>query len=200
MLTQTMILNAQSVIEAWLPRYPTAAPWVNDAAGAALRSSEDAWLKAFSGADRLTRSQVGELIDWKWNGYPARRAHSKAGVDEDWHHADGCIRAALAATNRGAAVDALCSRQSGIPNWRPAMSSVVLAVCKPDDYSIADSRALRTLMMLRGAPSSTVERIRQFPRTEWENYQEACGELANVLDHPRRDLDRAFWAAAGRLR
>jgi hypothetical protein len=169
MLPQTMILNAQTVLETWLPTYPRMVPWVDDTARAELRRSEDAWLETFTGLGNLARLQVGDLINWKWNGYPARRAKSQAGVDEDWQHADTCIRAALSATNPSAAVDALCSRQSGIPNWRPAMSSVVLAACRPDQYSVADSRALKTVMMLKGRPPAVVARIRQFHRSQWES-------------------------------
>ena len=110
-------------------------------------------LDKFRGADSLTREQVRDLINWKWQGYPARRSQSWRGVDNDWSHASSCIEVALAkaGTDDNAAVDALRGRTGGIPNWQTAMASVVLAACRPALYTVVDSsRALHTLMFLEG--------------------------------------------------
>lgn len=77
------------------------------------------------------------------------------------------------------------------------MASVVLATCRPERYTIADSRALRTMMLLEGEPSHVISNTRYFPRFRWDSYLSICQELSRVLQVSLRDLDRAFWAAAG---
>lgn len=196
-----MIDHARNLVDRWLPLYPNIRPWVDGKARVALQRSEDGWLDKFRDADSLTREQVRELIDWKWQGYPARRRQSWRGVDNDWAHASNCIKLALAkaGADDNAAVDALRGRTGGIPDWQTAMASVVLAVCRPALYTVVDSRALRTLMLLEERqPRRAMQRIRMFPRDRWPGYLGTCRELSAELRIRLRDLDRAFWAADGR--
>lgn len=195
-----MIDHARDLVDRWLPLYPDIRPWVDDKAREALRRSEDGWLDKFRGADSLTREQVRDLINWKWQGYPARRSQSWRGVDSDWTHASSCIEVALAkaGTDDNAAVDALRGRTGGIPNWQTAMASVVLAACRPALYTVVDRRALHTLMLLERRPPPTIQRIRMFPRDRWPGYLSTCRELTAELHTRLRDLDRAFWASDGR--
>jgi hypothetical protein len=196
-----MIDHARSLVDRWLPLYPNTCPWVDHEARKALRRSEDGWLDTFRGRDCLTRKQVHDLINWKWQGYPARRILSWRGVDGDWKRASKCIGLALAkadADDDDAAVDALRDGTGGIPNWKTAMSSVVLAACRPARYTVVDSRALRTLMLLEERRPEEIQRIGMFPRGRWPSYLGTCRELSAELDVPLRDLDRAFWAANGR--
>jgi hypothetical protein len=147
-----MIDHARSLVDRWLPLYPRVSPWVDDKAREALRCSEDDWLNEFRDVDSLTRQQVRDLINWKWGGYPPRRSKSWRGVDTDWDHANGCIERALArAGDDVVAVDALRGKSGGIPDWETAMASVVLAACRPALYTVVDSRALHTVMLLEGA-------------------------------------------------
>ena len=44
------------------------------------------------------------------------------------------------------------------------MASVVLAACRPALYTIVDSRALHTMMLLEGQSPHEIRRIRWFPR------------------------------------
>jgi hypothetical protein len=192
-----MIDTANSIVEVWLPRYPTVAPWVDDDARAALRRSEDSWLDKFSGLDSLTRAQVHELINWKWQGYRPQRSRAGAGLELDWDHARACIARALTEEDAGAAVDALRGATGGIPNWQTAMASVVLAACRPELYTVADSRALRTMMFLEGKSQRAIDTTNYFQRGYWDRYLDTCRELSRELQVRLRDLDRAFWAAAG---
>jgi hypothetical protein len=195
-----MINHARSLVDRWLPLYPDTRPWVDDEARQALRRSEDGWLDTFKDADSLTREQVCDLINWKWQGRPPNRKRSWVGVGTDWNHASNRIRLALAeaGADDNASVDALRGRTGGIPNWQTAMDSVVLAACRPALYTVVDSRALRTLMFLEGRPTQEIERVRWFSRDRWPGYLTTCRELSAELDVPLRDLDRAFWAANGR--
>jgi hypothetical protein len=195
-----MIDHARNLVERWLPLYPNTDPWVDHGAREAFQRSEDAWLDTFKNASSLTREQVRDLINWKWQGYPAKKSQSWRGVDSDWNHASSRIKLALAEAglDDDAAVDALRGRTGGIPNWQTAMASVVLAACRPALYTVVDSRALHTLMLLEGRPPRAIQRIRMFPRDRWPDYLGTCRELSAELDVPLRDLDRTFWAANGR--
>ena len=195
-----MINRARSLVDRWLPTYPNFRPWVDEEARKSLRRSEDDWLDSFRDADRLTREQVRDLIDWKWVTTAARRSQSWRGVDADWDHASGCIGRALARAGADdvAAVDALRENTGGIPNWQTAMASVVLAACRPGLYTVVDSRALHTMMLLEGRSPSKIGNIRMFPRDRWTGYLGTCRELSAELRVRLRDLDRAFWAANGR--
>jgi hypothetical protein len=195
-----MFDHARSLIDRWLPLYPNSRPWVDDRAREALRRSEDDWLDEFKDADSLARDQVRDLINWKWQGYPAKRIISLRGVDSDWNHTNGCIELALAraGADDNAAADALRGRTGGIPNWQTAMASVVLAACRPALYTVVDTRALHTLMLLEGRQPAEIQRIRMFPRGLWRGYLGTCRELSRELHVALRDLDRAFWTANGR--
>jgi hypothetical protein len=195
-----MIDHARSLVDRWLPLYPNIRPWVNGKAREALRRSEDDWLDKFRDADSITREQVRDLINWKWGSYAAKRSKSWRGVEANWNHANGCIELALAeaGADDDAAVDALRGKSGGIPNWETTMASVVLAACRPDLYTVVDSRALHTVMLLEGRLPSEIHKIRMFPRGRWPGYLGTCRALSAELHVRLRDLDRAFWAADGR--
>lgn len=195
-----MIDHARSLVDRWLPTYPNFRPWVDEEARKSLRRSEDDWLDSFRDAEHLTREQVRNLIDWKWVTNAARRSKSWRGVDSDWDHASDCIGRALAnaGANDVAAVNALRGKSGGIPNWETAMASVVLAACRHDLYTVVDSRALHTMMLLEGRSQSEISSIRMFPPDRWTGYLVTCRELSAELRVRLRDLDRAFWAANGR--
>ncbi len=178
-----MIDRARGLVDRWLPTYPYARPWIDDKARDARRCSEDGWLHSFRDANALTREQVRDLIDWKWAGYAARKSKSWRGVDADWDHASGCIARALAEAGADdvAAVDALRGRSGGIPDWETAMASVVLAACRPTLYTVVDSRALRTMMLLEGRSPVEIDRTGWFPPGRWPGYLGTCRELRAEL-------------------
>lgn len=197
-----MFDRARNLVHQWLPCYPSLRPWIDDQARAALRHSEDDWLQKFAGLDALTRKQVRELIDWKWTANAARWSKSQHAVDDndDWSHASECIRTALAAAGSDdiAAVNALRGKTGGIPDWETAMASVVLAACRPAQYTVVDSRVLRTMMLLEGRSQSQIQKMGWFPPSRWPGYLGTCRNLSEELGVRLRDLDRAFWMAAGR--
>jgi hypothetical protein len=197
MVSQTMIDRAHSIVEAWLPKYPTTSPWVDDVARAALRRSEDVWLAKFDGLDSLTKNQLDELITWKWRSRRPQLSRSQEGANDNWDHTSDCIARALAEAGANAAIDVLRGPTGGIRNWQTAMASVVLAVCRPEYYTIADSRALRTMMLLEGKSQRAIDNTNYFQRHYWDSYLITCRALRGELHVRLRDLDRAFWASAG---
>jgi hypothetical protein len=146
---------------AWYEQYPvpSAPAEQNDAA----REREDGFLARFADLGALDRNQVAELVEWKFQAMPHRRALAMRGITpERWDTRDGAtgaadlIRTALAANGDYEALATMAHGAGGIYRFGPAMSSVVLAACRPDRFTVADSRALRTLrglgMMPPGPP------------------------------------------------
>jgi hypothetical protein len=64
------------------------------------------------------------------------------------------IRGALAAGDDYQARAAMANGADGIYRFGPAMSSMILAACQPARFTVADSRALKTLRRLGLMPSS----------------------------------------------
>ena len=62
----------------------------------------------------------------------------------------------------------------GIYRFGPAMSSVVLAACRPERFTVADSRALKTLRRLGRIPPGPAG----FRLGDWLPYVSACRILA----------------------
>jgi hypothetical protein len=192
--------EAQAILKCWLPRYPVDVdgyPWVDFAANKARQASESKWLQGFAGLSVLTPDQVHELIGWKWSSRRPNLKKSIEGFESNRVHADTCIRAALQQTDSDTAVDALRGSTGGIPNWQCAMASVVLAACRPTEFTVADSRSLRTVMRLRGSSQEVIDSVRYFPRSKWSDYIVDCRDLSSRLRVSLRVLDQTLWAAAG---
>ncbi len=186
-----------AIVEHWLPMY-LSQPWINEGARVALVRSEDAWLARFAGLNSLTHDGVNELLDWKWQRYAAKRQRSRRGVASDWGRAHGLIVQALAAVTPEEAIDALRWPTGGIPTWQTSTASVVLAACRPDRFTIADTRALKTVRLIQGAPQPMITSIKQFQRSSWIPYLNLCRDMSHALGIRLRDIDRAFWVSAGR--
>src|SRR6202034_3662879 len=108
-------------------------------------------------------------------------------------HAKRCIRKAVATSNSMTALEGLVGETGGIRHWDPAMASVVLAVCRPNLYAIADKRALRSLSALN-LYNPAVDN--EFSAVDWVPYLRACRKLAEVSGLSLREVSRALWAAA----
>jgi hypothetical protein len=189
--------EAKSLVTYWLPRYPSdpeTYPWIDPEANRARRASEARWLQSFQGLRQLTEEQIHQLVNWKWGGRRPNWKQALDGFDNDRGHASGRIEGALKSLDLDKAVDALRGETGGLPGWQCAMASVVLAACRPEEFTVADSRSLRTVLMLRGRAKS----VTYFHRTYWAEYQADCSELAKRLNVPLRELDQAFWASRGR--
>jgi hypothetical protein len=161
---------------------------------AAAREAEDARLARFAGLESLTLAQTKELIGWKFGNMPHRRARALEGVSDDrWKGLGGArslIRRALTSDDDFEALNLLAG-PDGIFRFGPAMGSAILAACRPDTFTIADSRALfalRSLDLMPPGPES-------FRVKDWVEYLHRCRELAGASRMSLRDVDRALWVA-----
>jgi hypothetical protein len=102
------------------------------------------------------------------------------------------IRTALAASDDYQALATMANGAGGIYRFGPAMSSVVLAACRPDRFTIADSKALATLRGLGRMPPGPPG----FRLDDWLPYLGACRTLAGQCGLSLRQLDRALWVGA----
>src|SRR5262245_42902698 len=140
-------------IAAWRDRFPnpSAAPDAN----AAARLADDAQLARFAGLDSLTLPQVKELIGWKFGSMAHRRARALDGLaDVGWNGPTGAratIRRALAAEDDFEALN-LIAGPDGIHRFGPAMGSTILAACRPERFTVADTNALAALRLLERMP------------------------------------------------
>ena len=101
------------------------------------------------------------------------------------------IRTALASSDDYQALAAIAGI-GGIYRFGPAMSSVILAACKPRRFTVADSRALKTLRSLGLMPPGPAS----FRLDDWLPYLTACRTLARTCGLSLRQLDRALWVGA----
>jgi hypothetical protein len=179
---------------AWCGRYPS--PSAPAGENAAARADEDRFLARFAGLAALDRDQAAELVGWKFNSMPHRKALAMRGISpERWDGHDGAaalIRTALAAGDDYQALATMANGVDGIYRFGPAMSSVVLAACRPGRFTIADSKALATLRGLGRLPPGPPG----FRLGDWLPYLAACRMLARQCGLSLRQLDRALWVGA----
>jgi len=177
-------------LKAWCELYPD--PSAGADRNAAARVVEDERLGRFAGLDALDRAQVIELINWKFQSMAHRKALAMRGISpERWAGPDGAarlIRRALAHSDDDNALATVC----GIYRFGPAMGSVVLAACRPDRFTVADSRALTALRGLGRMPAGPLG----FRPADWLPYLTTCRSLAMLCELSLRDIDRALWVAA----
>lgn len=186
----------RTFLRRWRRRYPQPAPWADDRANKQARRSEAAWLAQFEGRRSLKRREVKALVRWRFQGDDAEQALAMEGVEDAvrWGHARRCVKRALEATSPTDALDCLLADSGGIPGWRPAMASGLLAACRPDRYAVVDVRALRALGGLGAMTPVTTDGV---ARGDWWPYVRACRDLARVSGLSLRSVSQALWAAAG---
>ena len=108
-----------------------------------------------------------------------------------WDGRDGApgatnlVRRALATRDDYEALATMATGAGGIYRFGPAMSSVVLAACRPERFTVADSRALKTLRRLGLMPSGP-------PGFRLS----ACRTLAGQWGLSLGQVDRALWVGA----
>jgi hypothetical protein len=177
-------------LRTWCSLYPD--PRAPAEQNATARANEDRRLGLFAGLDALGRDQVVKLIEWKFQSMAHRKTLAMRGISpERWDGQDGAaelIRKALAATDDYVALATVC----GIYRFGPAMSSVVLAACRPSRFTVADTRALEALRGLGRMPAGP----RVFRLRDWLPYLDACRALSHLCDMTLREVDRALWVAA----
>lgn len=182
---------------AWSTQYPV--PSAPAERNEAARKDEDEFLARFAGLAALDRDQVVELVGWKFQGLAHRTALALRGISpQRWVDHDGVpgaaavIRRALAASDDYQALAAIANGADGIYRFGPAMSSVILAACQPARFTVADSRALKTLRRL-GLMSPGPEGFRL---DDWLSCLTACRSLAQTCGLSLRQVDRALWVGA----
>jgi hypothetical protein len=180
-------------LRSWRELYPD--PSAPAGQNAAARADEDERLAGFAGLDVLERDQVIQLIGWKFGSMAHRKALAMRGVSpQRWAGPDGAcelIRHALADNDDGNALATVCR----IHRFGPAMGSVILAACRPDRFTVADSRALKTLRGLGRMQDGPAD----FQARDWLPYLNACRSLATLCGLSLREVDRALWVAANEL-
>jgi hypothetical protein len=186
-----------SALARWQAQYPN--PAASAEQNAESRADEERRLAPFAGLDALDREQVKALVGWKFQSMAHRRARALSGITpERWERQHGeagaarIIRAALAAPGDDQPLMILAAR-NGIYGFGPAMGSVILAACRPQQFTIADTRSLRSLRAL-GLMSAGPK---WFRLRDWERYLEVCRELAQSCRMSLREVDQALWVAAG---
>jgi hypothetical protein len=177
---------------AWCAQFPN--PSGDPERNAASRAAEDEQLARFAGLDALTLPQVKELIGWKFGSMPHRKARALDGLAAvGWNGAEGAralIRRALAADDDFEALH-LIAGPDGIYRFGPAMGSTILAACRPDRFTVADTNALHALRTLERMPPGPPT----FRLKDWLGYLQACRALAKTCRMSLRDIDRALWVA-----
>ena len=71
------------------------------------------------------------------------------------------------------------------------MGSTILAACRPDRFTVADTNALHALRTLDRMPPGPPT----FRMKDWLGYLQACRDLATTCRMSLRDVDRALWVA-----
>jgi hypothetical protein len=183
-----------SELLAWSTLYPV--PSAPAERNHAARAAEDKVLARFAGLVALDRDQVAELVSWKFQGMAHRRALALRGISpERWGDHDGVpgaaavIHGALASSDDYQALAAMAGGAGGIYRSGPAMSNVILAACQPHRFTVADSRALKTLRKLGLMPPGPPG----FRLDDWLPYLTACRMLARTRGLTLRQVDRALW-------
>jgi hypothetical protein len=185
--------DLRAFVSVWLDRYPD--PDANSSDNRSARASEEKRLNRFIGMASLSQADARELVGWKFNSMAHRRANALKGVDDvHWPHANERIRAALAAEGDLLPLTAMASVRDGVWGWGPAMSSMILAVCFPKRFTIADTKALSTVRAL----DFPVPTGGTFGINHWEPYLAACRQIAEECDRTLREVDQALWAADGK--
>lgn len=181
----------------WSRQYPV--PSAPAGQNEAARAAEDKFLARFAGLGSLDRDQVAELVGWKFQGMAHRKALAMRGISpQRWDGRGGgpgaaaLIGKALAASDDYEALATMASSTDGIYRFGPAMSSVVLAACRPGAFTVADSRALATLRGLGLMPPGPAV----FRLGDWLPYLSACRMLARQCSLTMRQVDRALWIGA----
>jgi len=193
-------------LASWLNRYPFDQGWADDDANFACRRSEAAWLLSLRPKRGLAaQDDMEQLVRWKFEWRAAQILPLAAVTGDQYRHTAEVVKNAITyaadhSDDDASAMNAICSIKGfGVP-----MASVFLALCFPDRFTIADSRARRTLRERCGYPAGP----QSFTRDDWPPYLAACRKIldecraSGVL--PRlegewtlRSVDQALWAANG---
>jgi hypothetical protein len=166
----------QEWIDRWSAEYP--AGW-------------DADIERLAGRQAFYHEDLETLYEWKFRGlWPQRKISLMRAFPEQ--QVASLSRRAFSCSDELGALMILTL----IPGARAAGASAILTACAPTRYTVMDVRALQSLITLKrwsddqGVVASCLA---------WPDYLDVCRRLANQVDRPLRTVDRALWAAKGRL-
>lgn len=192
-------------VEPGLNRYPPDGEWVDDDANFALRRSEAQWLDGLRGKTVPAEDEMAALVRWKFRWAAARKLPLQAVSGSRYRETAEQVERAISDARSHPDDDmGAMERISRIRGFGVPMASVCLALYFPGRFTLADSRALRTLRARRGFRGGPP----RFLRGDWLPYLHECRKL---LDECRasevvppfegewtlRCVDQALWAANG---
>jgi hypothetical protein len=151
---------------------------------------EDEFLRRFANADHFTREQVDELIAWKFQSDPRRRANARRRIATERNDDIVDFTARAIRCNDELCALLLVTQLHGIG---PALGSAALMAAVPARYTVMDTRALASLRSLGLLGPGSDQAI----TSVWPAYLESCRQLASTLNLPPRTIDRALFKAAG---
>lgn len=172
-------MDLRGWVDCWSAKYPNPA-------------AEDASLAEYSGAGYLTRAQAERLIDWKFQTDPRRRkrTHNLFATESDDRIHEVTKRAFSGVGDSDALL--ACMSLKGVG---PATGSVFLMAQEPENYTVIDIRALKSMRALgrlpEGPPDARLE--------DWAPYLAECRKIAEETGFSLRIVDRAMYMANGQL-
>ena len=110
-------------------------------------------------------------------------------LTNDSEHVVSTVRAALRAKDDAAAL----ARVEGLSGVKARTGSALLAIFRPERYTVMDWRARQTLEAF-----GYLQDLRRASWTNvWPGYMSLCRDIASRTGVSLRDLDRALWGAQG---
>ena len=136
-----------------------------------------------SGKARPTYDDIERVYRWK-----SSRSVGHF-LDNDPEHVVSAVRSALRAKGDAAAL----ARVEILNGVKARTGSALLAIFRPDRYTVMDWRARETL--------EAFGHLQELRRASWTNvwpeYMNLCRDIASRTGVSLRDLDRALWGAQG---
>ena len=165
------------------PRTPRISKGWIDAWAAEYGDYDSARVEDLFGKARPTYDDIERVYRWK-----SSRSVGHF-LTNDSEHVVSAVRSALRANDDAAAL-AWVETLNGV---KARTGSALLAIFRPDRYTVMDWRARQTLEAF-----GYLEDLRRASWTNvWPGYMSRCREIASRTGVTLRDLDRALWSAQG---
>ena len=165
------------------PRTPRISRGWIDAWAAEYGDYDSSRVEDLFGKARPTYDDIERVYRWK-----SSRSVGHF-LTNDSEHVVSAVRSALRANDDAAAL-AWVETLNGV---KARTGSALLAIFRPDRYTVMDWRARQTLEAF-----GYLEELRRASWTNvWPGYMSRCREIASRTGVTLRDLDRALWSAQG---
>jgi hypothetical protein len=151
---------------------------------------EDRRLRRYVGCSHLDQAAVADLVDWKFQTWPARRVRTHKLLERENTERVADLTGRAFACNDDLGALLLVAELSGVG---AALGSSLLMAHDPRRYTVIDVRALRSLRELGLLPPGGHDATTQ----DWLTYLDACRALERESGSSLRDVDRALYRAAG---